>query len=76
MKRWHCQNVLPLCCCCCSSNVNSPGQPVLHNPYSKHVIPLIKKKTMARIHMKQEIDAMLPDSVESESDPTYCLCIQ
>ena len=62
-------------CCCCSSNANSPGQRrVLHNPSLKHLIPLLKQ-LMARMYMEKEIDAVLPDSVESESDPTY-LCIQ
>ena len=63
-------------CCCCSSNANSPGQRrVLHNPSSKHLIPLLKQ-LMARMYMEKEIDAVLPDCVESESDPTYYLCIQ
>ena len=30
-------------CCCCSNDVNSPRQRVLHNSYSKHVIPLLKQ---------------------------------
>ena len=49
-------------------------QQVLHNPYSKHVIPLLKQ-LMARIII-YGTRTMLPDIAESESDLTYYLCVQ